>query len=101
MTALIVIRIDYFGTISNTTYIYFLMRPFHFFLSKRYMHDPAKTAETIDEDGWMHSGDIATFDDDEDPRVPSPRYVLIFVFLNPRKITRPLGHGESESVNAG
>ncbi|CAM9251653.1 unnamed protein product [Ectocarpus sp. 12 AP-2014] len=36
------------------------------------MHNPEKTAETIDEDGWMHSGDIATFDEDGDPRIEGP-----------------------------
>eukprot|EP00752_Nemacystus_decipiens_P012995 g11498.t1 len=37
-----------------------------------YMNNPEKTAETIDEDGWMHSGDIATFDDDKDDRIKGP-----------------------------
>eukprot|EP00904_Undaria_pinnatifida_P003114 jgi/Undpi1/12803/HiC_scaffold_7.g02470.m1 len=42
----------------------------HIFMG--YLHDPEKTAMTIDEDCWMHSGDIAVFDEDEDPRVPAP-----------------------------
>lgn len=29
-----------------------------------YWNDPAKTAEAIDSDGWMHTGDIAAMDDD-------------------------------------
>jgi long-subunit acyl-CoA synthetase (AMP-forming) len=29
-----------------------------------YRGDPDKTAETIDPDGWLHTGDIATIDDD-------------------------------------
>lgn len=46
------------------------------------MGDPEKTAQTIDKDGWMHSGDIATLDEDEDPRIPSPRYTGVRVTVS-------------------
>ncbi|OKJ95584.1 AMP-binding protein [Amycolatopsis sp. CB00013] len=34
------------------------------FLMKGYRNDPAKTAETIDPEGWLHTGDIVTVADD-------------------------------------
>lgn len=33
-------------------------------LMRGYRNQPEKTAETIDPDGWLHTGDIATIDDD-------------------------------------
>ena len=40
----------------------YLTRGYHVMLG--YWNDPEKTAEAIDDDGWMHSGDLATMDDD-------------------------------------
>lgn len=34
----------------------------HRALMMGYMHNPDKTRETINEDGWLHTGDIGTFD---------------------------------------
>lgn len=33
---------------------------------------PQQTADTIDAEGWLHSGDVAAFDDDNDPDIPAP-----------------------------
>lgn len=35
-----------------------------------YMGMDDKTEETIDDDGWLHSGDIAVIDSDVDPNIP-------------------------------
>jgi fatty-acyl-CoA synthase len=40
----------------------YVTRGYHVMLG--YWNDPEKTAEAIDADGWMHSGDLATMDDD-------------------------------------
>lgn len=34
------------------------------YMLKGYYKDPVKTAETIDQEGWLHTGDIGTLDDD-------------------------------------
>ena len=40
----------------------------HIFMG--YMYMPDKTAETIDEEGFLHSGDIGEFDDNNDSDIP-------------------------------
>ena len=37
-----------------------------------YMGMPDKTKETIDPEGWLHSGDVVKIDEDHDPRIPEP-----------------------------
>jgi long-chain acyl-CoA synthetase len=44
---------------------------------KGYRNDPEKTAETIDADGWLHTGDIATIDADGYVRIVDRKKELI------------------------
>lgn len=37
-----------------------------------YMGMPDKTAEAIDKEGWLHSGDVIHIDSDHDERIPKP-----------------------------
>lgn len=37
-----------------------------------YMHMVDKTAETITDDGYLRSGDVAEFDGNDDPAIPAP-----------------------------
>lgn len=42
----------------------------HIFMGYMYMEE--KTKETIDDEGFLHSGDVAVLDEDNDPAIPAP-----------------------------
>jgi long-chain acyl-CoA synthetase len=46
-------------------------------VSPGYYKEPEKTAETFDEEGWLHSGDIATVDDEGFVRIVDRKKELI------------------------
>src|SRR5258705_1263013 len=42
-----------------------------------YLNDPEKTADALDDEGWLHSGDIGVFDDDGYLRIVDRKKELI------------------------
>jgi len=46
-------------------------------IMRGYRHDPERTAEAIDAEGWMHTGDIATIDDEGYVRIVDRKKELI------------------------
>src|SRR2546423_4032050 len=44
---------------------------------KGYRNDPERTAEAVDADGWMHTGDVATIDEEGYVRIVDRKKELI------------------------
>ncbi|MEZ5117611.1 MAG: long-chain fatty acid--CoA ligase [Candidatus Nanopelagicales bacterium] len=46
-------------------------------VSRGYLNDPERTAETFDDEGWLHTGDIGVWTDDGDLRIVDRKKELI------------------------
>ena len=49
----------------------------HLFMG--YMYNATSTAAAIDSEGYFHSGDVVTFDGDDDPQIPPPSGFLTVI----------------------
>jgi acyl-CoA synthetase (AMP-forming)/AMP-acid ligase II len=60
-----------------------------------YWEDPERTAEVIDADGWLHTGDVVTMDEQRYIRITDRKKDMILVGgfnVYPAEVERMLGH---------